>query len=487
MKRMGGFYHKASIIIVYSLLIVAVSGDIAVAAPCAGKLTVDISFDDGSNGTLSCAVSSVKNGQTITIQTNVDANGRTYDLSKRDNVTVNGNNYTIRNFSTTTSARFFDIGKGTTLRNITIVGNSASNAYAIYISSQNVLLKGLTIYGMTDGYGIYLKDDSNTVESSFIGTDSSGAPGLGNKYGIVIDTKAADKNTIGGDTEGKRNYISGNTLYGIWIFNGDRNEIKGNYIGLKPNGTEALPNGTGIYISSSSERNTISGNFISGNTEEGVRIDGGQDRRNTVSNNWIGTAADGDSALGNGRYGIYIINGSDRNAISLNTIAFNQKGVVIGQNMSDSATRNEITQNHIYQNSVIGIDLGNDGVTENDGVCNSGSQPNRGMDFPVITGVSLSGNQLKVQGTTSCPQANSVEVFKSDPVNSRQGRYLGRLPVPPGTGSFNGTLTVSGVLPSDSVTATAMDSEGNTSEFSDSKSLGGGGRVRIIRWREIFK
>ncbi len=482
---MVGFYHKASIIIVCSLLIAAVSGDIAVAAPCAGKLTVDISFDDGSNGTLSCAVSNVKNGQTITIQTNVDANGRTYDLSKRDkdNVTVNGNNHTIRNFSTITGARFFDLGKGTTLQNLTIVGNSASSAYAVYISSRNVLLKGLTVYVMTDGYGIYLKDDSNTVESSFIGTDSSGATGLGNKYGIVIDTSAADKNTIGGDTEDKRNYISGNTLYGIWIFKGDSNEIKGNYIGLKPNGTDALPNATGIYISSSAKHNTISGNYISGNTEDGVRIDGGPDTRNTLSNNWIGTAADGDSALGNG-HGIYIMNKSDRNTISLNTIAFNQGGVVIGEDMRDSTRENKITQNHIYQNSVIGIDLGNDGVTENDGVCNSGSQPNRGMDFPVITGVSLSGNQLKVQGT-ACRQADFVEVFKSDPVNSRQGRYLGTLSVK--GGSFEGTLTVPGVLPSDSVTATAMDSEGNTSEFSDSQSLGGGGRVRIIRWREIFK
>ena len=58
----------------------------------------------------------------------------------------------------------------------------------------------------------------NLVQGNFIGVDVTGTNALGNAVdGISIDS--ASSNTVGGTTPGARNVISGNTSYGIEIYN----------------------------------------------------------------------------------------------------------------------------------------------------------------------------------------------------------------------------------------------------------------------------
>ena len=126
-----------------------------------------------------------------------------------------------------------------------------------------------------------LFSSNNQVQSNFIGTDSSSAPGLGNGgAGIVISS--GSHNTIGGTVAQARNVISGNSQDGVTI-NGspaEANQIKGNFIGTSTNGMSALKNNfSGIAIIGSSASNNIVGgteagarNVISGNGTQGIYL-----------------------------------------------------------------------------------------------------------------------------------------------------------------------------------------------------------------------
>src|SRR3989337_686536 len=108
------------------------------------------------------------------------------------------------------------------------------------------------------------------------------------------------------------------------------------------------------------------------------------------------------------------------NAISGNRF----QGVIVE---GATATGNAILGNAVSGNGTLGIDLGNTGVTANDG----------------------------------------VEIFKSDNDGSGYGEgqaYLGYL-TSDANGNFSGNLTVSGLTVGDKITGTATDGSNNTSEF----------------------
>ena len=94
------------------------------------------------------------------------------------------------------------------------------------------------------------------------------------------------------------------------------NHVEGNYIGTNVAGTSALPNGSGLIISS--PNNIIGGttiatrNVISGNGSRGMEIVGGMAAAGTViQGNFIGTDATGLKSLGNGSDGIGFLNASN--------------------------------------------------------------------------------------------------------------------------------------------------------------------------------
>ena len=160
--------------------------------------------------------------------------------------------------------------------------------------------------------GVYITTNSvgNLVQGNFIGVDATGANALGNAVdGISIDS--ASSNTVGGTTSGARNVISGNTSYGIEIYNAGAtgNSIQGNYIGTAVTGQSALANQLcGVHIQSPG--NTVggavsgAGNLISGNGQDGIFLDGASAANNLVQGNYIGTAASGTTGLGNGGGGV---------------------------------------------------------------------------------------------------------------------------------------------------------------------------------------
>ena len=113
-----------------------------------------------------------------------------------------------------------------------------------------------------------------------------------------------------------------------------------------------------------------------------------------------------------------------------------------------------------------GIDLYN--VDANDGALTS-ADPNEGIDHPIITNANLIGGNLNLTGYVGIAPndadfANArVEFFVSD--GGGEGRtYLGFLTTD-ANGNYSGTLSVTGVIDTDSIVATATITGIGTSEF----------------------
>jgi hypothetical protein len=143
---------------------------------------------------------------------------------------------------------------------------------------------------------------------------------------------------------------------------------------------------------------------VLGNSFLGVRIGGsgntvgGADADPTDSDNPANTIAF------NGNDGVRVDDFTDDNRILGNSICSNGRGgvVVLGQ---DSAG-NRILRNSIYNNAVLGIDLGGAGVSTNDGDNPATPQPDPDSDtgpndlqtFPVISSAVTSRGSTTIRG-----------------------------------------------------------------------------------------
>ncbi len=362
----------------------------------------------------------------------------------------------------------------------TVIGGSAAG-------ERNVI-SGNTQNGIaTIGEGI----SGTRIQGNYIGTNAAGTAAVSNGgAGISIDTLSGSRSTgltIGGTTAGAGNLISGNNSDGILV-QADSTLIAGNVIGLNAAGTAPLPNGTGITIINALS-NTIGGttagarNVISGNLGEGFRVFGSSTSGNLIQGNYIGTDPAGSSAtgFGNGGNGVRLIGTNNTVGGSTpgtgNVIAFNNgSGVSVESGLGQS-----VLQNSIFGNTSLGIDLGNNGANSNDGAASAG-QPNLLTDFPVFTTANLVGSTLTVAGYVGSAAGqvefanNRVEVFISDTSSANgSGRtYIGFLTTD-ASGNFSGSLNVTGLglTVADSVTATATDAGGNTSEFGTNFDVNG--------------
>jgi hypothetical protein len=79
---------------------------------------------------------------------------------------------------------------------------------------------------------------ASTVTGCFVGTDASGATALPNQTGILVSSSAGV--TIGGPAAAERNVVSGNTANGIWVLSNSNVTIVNNYVGTNAAGTAAL-------------------------------------------------------------------------------------------------------------------------------------------------------------------------------------------------------------------------------------------------------
>jgi hypothetical protein len=304
--------------------------------------------------------------------------------------------------------------------------------------------------------------------------------------GISLDGPAQ----VGGANPGEGNLIAAHSDPGggagiIVLQGGSGSVIQGNVIGLDANGA-ALGNGySGITVAGNNV--TIGGtafgaeNVISGNLGFGISVlpvvGGDPDPTGvTIEGNRIGTDPTGAFFPGNGSAGISITGtghtiGTSGGSINLIT-ANGGDGIRVFGNASVA-----ILNNAIYGNTGLGIDLNDDGVTAND-VSDPDAGPNQLQNYPVLTGANKIGGLTFVSGNlNSTPnQSYTVRLFLNatcDPSGFGGGVALQETSVVAtnlvGDAPFNTVL--SGLPTGWYLTATATDSSGNTSEFSQCQQI----------------
>jgi hypothetical protein len=310
---------------------------------------------------------------------------------------------------------------------------SFSNNIGIFLknSSENIIggyrnperFERNIISGNNTFAGILIAQSSqnNKISGNYIGTDSSGTIAKGNLVGISVDVSTGDVtgNIIGGpnlDANNlKGNLISGQSSYGILISGLDAatqcsgNSIMGNSIGINANGDTALPNNLGVYLSASSQTfigdaNPTYRNVISGNVQEGIKIDDGVSHRSqgghSIINNYIGTNTSGSALIKNtgpaaitinNTYGSFI--GGKNGAIG-NVICGVNCGISL---LSASAFGNTIAGNWfgVLPNSTKPPENFKTGICLSSGANGNfiGQQSGAGnLIYGSFTGVSLTGN-----------------------------------------------------------------------------------------------
>jgi CSLREA domain-containing protein len=327
----------------------------------------------------------------------------------------------------------------------------------------------------------------NVIAGNYIGTNEAGTNAQPNGFGIII-TFGAGYTLIGTDGNGtadaaERNVISGNDNQGITIQKAGYATIAGNIIGLDASGTEPLGNAEGIYLrESSSNRIGTNGdragdaaerNIISSNSGEGIQMTMVSDT--VIAGNYIGTTEDGTGNRGN--LGGILLSESSNNLIGgnspleANIIAHSEYwGIGLTFNQPDSVN-NSILRNSMFDNGE-GISTGGDANDPGDG----DSGPNNRLNFPVLTSVVNGGVVTTVTGQIENGLPNmtfQVQIFSSPSCHSTgfgEGATYHATQSVTTNASGNATFTVniSPIIPDgDAVTATATDSDGNTSQFSE--------------------
>lgn len=356
----------------------------------------------------------------------------------------------------------------------TVVGGNTGRGNVISGNGRTTNGRGVSITGVTS--------TGNIVRGNFIGTNLAGTAAIGNgREGVAI--ASAPNNTIGGPNAGDRNIISGNGAstaapapgasgIGIAGNTATNNLVQNNRIGTSKNGNAALPNARGgIFLNAPGNR--ILDNLLSGNVQEGIDISslfGNAGDNNIVRRNLIGTAKDGRTALPNGLNGIQI--GGNGNTIGPdNTIDSNGgDGVRVA-----SGTGNSISQNRMRRNGGLGINLvggtETNGVTQNDtGDADSGA--NNLQNYPVLSAANVTNGSTTVIGTlnSAASQTYRIEYFIKGGDASGFGKGFNFLGFQNVTTDASGNATLSRAFAGDrtgqTISATATDANGNTSEFS---------------------
>lgn len=348
-----------------------------------------------------------------------------------------------------------DVTGGSVALSVNLVGTNAAGTRAVPNGANGIEVRGsqfpVTMIGPNNVIsgnaedGILLKSYAE-VFGNFIGVDASGAAPLGNAYhGIETRTNATIGVFVGPTGVGVRagipmpNVISANGGDGILANGGSGLWIAANLIGTNAAGAAAPGFGNGhdgiaLYDSNS---NTIGGTLQNGN---GV----------------------GNTVAGNAHNGITIVD------------------PYVGNVGIGFLSTNEISQNSIYANGGLGIDLGDDGVTAN--VPPSQQGPNSFEDFPLISMVVAQTNNTLITGTVQGPKNTEIviEAFdndRPDPSGYGQGqRFVGSITVTTdATGNAQFQLTSNSAPAGTFVTTTATALNGlapqrnpspNTSEFS---------------------
>jgi len=369
-----------------------------------------------------------------------------------------------------------DIGNG---RGISIRNMANQNIVKTNVVSGNSL-EGVLI----DGSGV----TANRIMNNKIGTSPDGKAAISNKtHGVWIGSGATD-NVIGGPNLKDGNLISGNARSGIIVVRAgtDRNELLNNTVGLNIDGL-SLPNRIhGVHLFDGPKNNQVgntgAGNTISGNLLDGVVLEGAETSGNIVVSNRIGTDVSRTEQRSNGRNGMTLLNGTHSNQIGGiedgmgNTIAYNLLGAIRLDRRENEATllpgnQNAIRGNSVFLNATQAIDLGTHGLDTND-MLDSDTGPNDLQNRPELLSAFTSATKTVIRGSLNSKANGVYDVdlfFSSAPSGIGDAQtYLGtHTLVTTVDGSADFSVDFAQMLPLGStITATATDLSGNTSELS---------------------
>lgn len=341
---------------------------------------------------------------------------------------------------------------------------------------------------------------ANQITGNLIGLNQSGSARLPNNEGIFILDGLA--NRIGGSTAAKRNVISGNLHRGITLSAGSSRDvpeqrlcngtvIEGNWIGLSRDGLHTVANGlnfpasdAGIALLALAQNTLIGGsgggqgNVISGNTGFGIGVGVSRAFTNSVLGNRIGVLPDGVTPAGNTGSGVGVAISSQSQIVvggsaagAGNRIAYNGGSGVDIKSISATALPCPVLANEIYRNKGRGILLADKRPLNDNGDSDAG--PNALQNYPFLRNArNISGGTrvLVDLKTFRLNETFRVDFYRHHPGDPQSGgdSWLSALAVLTGTqadGLYVATLPLqfSGSV----ITATATDSAGNTSEFSN--------------------
>ena len=380
---------------------------------------------------------------------------------------------------------------------IVISGVNIPGTYGLYLTSTagGSTIRGVVVNGGFD-YGIEsFFSDGNTVRGCFVGVDAAGTTKSPNVRGV--DAQFSDDFTLGGPAPADRNLVSGQTQTNVQIISSADSTVEGNLIGVDVSGTVALsPTVDSLFVATNTQGAVIRGNVVGGATV-GMNLGNVADAITgmTVQGNWVGTDVTENHDIGNLFAGIFI----QGRGITIggvgpgegNTIAFNDGAGVLVSYAFAFITSNTIRGNSIYSNgegtipqgnSTLGIDLGNPGgfgeggLTLND-LDDADAGPNNNQNFPIITSAVSAAGDTTVHGRFNSTPGSSFtldfyvnEACVGRPQDYLEGKdYVGSADVSTdGNGDANVDVVLDGVTlqPGQTVTATATDANGNTSEFS---------------------
>lgn len=317
-------------------------------------------------------------------------------------------------------------------------------------------LIGLSL-GNASGNGVTLTAGGILLNNNYIGLALDGMA-LGNSGDGVFVAATSSGNLIGYNPDAATlaeagspatgvvsNVISANGGNGISVHGSADNIVVSNRIGTSANGNTAMGNGgNGIWLTSGANGNTIGGtvvgnnavghpndptgdkgtdipvfvapplgNLISGNGQNGVLIDA-HSHNNVLNGNYVGTAADGNTALGNQGDGVAIID-ADFNSLHGCTVVDNPFIYynVISGNLGNGIHVTDSDHVTIRANFV-GTGANNAVMVGNglDGVLIDGSSHNTQVGGVIPLGNVISGNTLNgIEVTDTASGFSTVNTF----------------------------------------------------------------------------
>lgn len=307
------------------------------------------------------------------------------------------------------------------------------------------------------------------IRDNLIGIAANGIGEISGSQKLGIFISDSNENQV-------ENNVISDLVYGIWMVGNasNNNVIRENRIGTTADGAIGLGNTFGIQIEGSYSGDSPTNTQVISNTiaynDYGVRLLF-ETTQNTIRGN----------SVHDNELGVWVYDSSNHE-ISENTIFDNQLGVWVERSsLGEQAKEVRISANSIYGNqnltrSGLGIDLAPEGSTAND-LSDADEGSNDLLNYPVLGFAVISGeDNLRIGGSYDSLVGSHnyrLEFFANlacDESGFGEGKnFLGYANV---TTDFDGrtvvdfNLTQAGVSPGQFVTATAIDDDGNTSEFS---------------------